>query len=137
MPAGMPAITPTRAVDPRVIATPYVTSTAQYTAQVAYTADDVRAYLRAHPLLQRPESDDRVLFMPAGQVETLLGGAPVGRAAPVVVCVVEARAWFVARLTPRQRRAIGHLPPIMRTAWAVFDARSGNRLVEVVRTRIM
>lgn len=95
----------------------------------SFSAADVRAYVSAHPHPDQasgaaPATIAGVEFLPAQAMESRLGGA-TGRPATALFCLVTLRGSFAVAGPP----GTGWSSDI---AYLVFDAHTGNILVEVV-----
>lgn len=95
----------------------------------SFTAADVRAYVSSHPHPDQaigavPATITGVEFLPAQAVEARLGGS-TGRPATALLCLVTLRGSF-AVAGPRGTGWSSNV------AYLVFDAQTGNILVEAV-----
>ena len=118
-------------LDPVGIAAIRPTAGPQGPSVPAFTADDARAYVAAHPIPQaqgRPYSVTRVSFLSSGVVNTQLGVA-AGVDDSRLLCVVELHGTFTMPKFPA-----GPPGPTVSTYYQLFDARTGNLLLETAAT---
>lgn len=117
-PLGVAAITPSR--------------TPQSLTEPTFTADDVVTYLGLHPARsagnvgsKQSATIERIEFLSARDVKDRLN-TWIGVPDDAPLCLVTLRGTFMAGSLPR-------IAPIQgNRAWRVFDARSGNILLEGV-----
>lgn len=102
---------------------------AAHPGRAAFSIADVRAYLAAHPprLAAATPTIEVIEFVPAREAQDRTQCQAGGRTPDELVCLVTLHGDFVARSAPH-----GFARPRGHGSHLIFDARTGNLLVETI-----
>jgi hypothetical protein len=100
----------------------------------AFSAQDVQQYIAKNPLHGKIGAAGatnvvKIEFLTAQAVDTMLNTTTAPLPADRLLCVVELSGSFVTSGPPRQNASV----TTYKTAYIVFDAHSGNEVLETVQ----